>query len=256
MTDELSAPALTSPGHPRRTSPGIGVGLVRLAVAVLLLAAVATQIADQSINDVFRPEEYFAYFTIQTALVNAAVLAYAGGSALVGRAESELLTLVRTNVTAYAVVTAVVYNLLLRGLPQTGFQGIAWPNEVLHVWVPLIIVLDFAFARGRQRLAWSRLGWAVVYPLAWVAFTLVRAALDGWYPYPFIDPNEPAGVIGVVLHVIGIAAFILALGALGIAVTRIGRADRSGAAGGPRAEGRSRENTEGPGKENTAGPWG
>lgn len=209
---------------------------MRAATAILLLLAMATQIVDQSVNDVFRAEEYFAYFTIQTALVNAAVLAFAAVVILTERVETEVFTLVRTNVTAYAVVTAVVYNVLLRGLPQTGFQGIAWPNEILHVWVPLIIVLDFAIVSGKRRLPWSRLGWAVVYPLLWVAFTLVRASVDGWYPYPFLNPNEPAGVTGVVGYVIGIAGFILALGALGIAATRRGKPDRE--------------------TENTAGPWG
>ena len=29
------------------------------------------------------------------------------------------------------------------------------------------------------------------------------------YPYPFINPSEPAGVVGVVLYIVGFASFIV-----------------------------------------------
>jgi hypothetical protein len=50
--------------------------------------------------------------------------------------------------------------------------------------------------------------WALIYPLAWVGFSLVRGAMTGWWPYPFLDPTGPNGVTGVVVYVAGIAAFM------------------------------------------------
>ena len=49
--------------------------------------------------------------------------------------------------------------------------------------------------------------WVLVYPLAWVSFSLVRGALTGWWPYPFLNPTNPAGWAGVVEYIVGIALF-------------------------------------------------
>ena len=38
----------------------------------------------------------------------------------------------------------------------------------------------------------------LVFPLVWTALTLVRGAVDGWYPYPFLDPaNGGYGQVAV-----------------------------------------------------------
>ena len=39
----------------------------------------------------------------------------------------------------------------------------------------------------------------LAFPLAWTGVTLVRGALDGWYPYPFLDPaNGGYGQVAVI----------------------------------------------------------
>lgn len=50
--------------------------------------------------------------------------------------------------------------------------------------------------------------WVLLYPLAWVAFTVIRGILTNWWPYPFLDPAGPNGVGGVVAYIVGIAAFM------------------------------------------------
>jgi hypothetical protein len=133
----------------------------------------------------------------------------------------------------YAVVTAVVYNALLRGIPTVGYEGVQWPNEVLHVWVPIIIVLDWVLAPGRPTLAWKTLWITAAYPLAWVAFTLVRGFATGWFPYPFLEPAT--GFVSVCGYIVGIAVFIIGVGALAVWVSRVGRrgslSEASGVAG-------------------------
>jgi TRAP-type C4-dicarboxylate transport system permease small subunit len=62
---------------------------------------------------------------------------------------------------------------------------------------------------------------AVSYPLIWVGVTMVRGSLTGWYPYPFLEPDGPNGVIGVVTYVVAIAAFIIALAALAVLINRV-----------------------------------
>lgn len=188
-----------------------------------MLASIITQIADEQINDVFVPAEYFSYFTIQTSLGNIVVLIVGGVLALkVGR-DPEWYTKVRMSMVAYAVVTAVVYAVLLRNIPPTGYVGIQWPNEVLHVGIPIFIALDWLLAPGRSRLPWRILWVSLLYPIVWLAFTLIRGALTGWYPYPFLEPDGPGGAASVIGYILGIAAFVIAMSALAIAVSRVSR---------------------------------
>lgn len=194
--------------------------MLRLAVSILLVSAILTQIIDESLHDSFVPAEYFSYFTIQSAVLVAAVLAAGGVSALRRGADSELLTSARLAVLCYAVVTGVVYAALLRGVPTDGYAGIAWPNEALHVWAPLFVAADWLLGPGRSAVAWKRLWATLIFPLAWLSFTLVRGAATGWYPYPFLDPDSAAGWAGVLAHIVAIAVFIAVIAVAGIAVTK------------------------------------
>ena len=51
----------------------------------------------------------------------------------------------------------------------------------------------------------------MIYPLAWTVLTVIRGALDGWYPYPFLDPAN--GGYGAVVTTVGIVvgSFVIAL---------------------------------------------
>ena len=195
-------------------------GVLRIAAGLLVLAAVVTQITDQLANDAFVPQEYFAYFTIESSLMNVVTLVVAGVYALRHSFDTALLTSVRMAIVTYAVVTGCVYNVLLRNIPDTGFQGIGWPNDVLHVIIPIYIAVDWLVSPGRARLGWSAIWVAVSYPLAWVAFTLIRGIATGWFPYPFLRPEGPGGWASVVMYVVGIATFIVVLAALAVLTTR------------------------------------
>ena len=199
-------------------------GVVRLAIGVLLLASVLTQIVDQAVHDAFLPTEYFGYFTVQSSLVNALVLLWGGSLALRFRADPEVFTRSRMSGLCYAIVTAVVYNALLRNVVSDGFTGIAWPNEVLHVWAPIFILLDWLVAPGRPALAWKTLGFALLYPIAWVAYAVIRGAATGFYTYPFLDPTGPGGYGSVGGYVLGIALVITGLAASAIFMSRAGPA--------------------------------
>jgi hypothetical protein len=195
-------------------------GVLRLAAGLLLLASITTQVVDQLLNDAFLPGEYFGYFTVQSSLINVVVLIVGGTLAFRYRDDPELFTRVRMSGLCYAVVTAVVYNALLRNVISDGFAGIPWPNEVLHVWAPLLILADWLFAPGRPALSWRRLGFAVAYPIIWVIYAVIRGALTGFYTYPFLNPTGPGGYGTVALYVLGIAGVIIALAAGAIALSR------------------------------------
>lgn len=197
-------------------------GVLSLVAGLSVLASIIVQVSDQIDAGRFQPEEYFAYFTIQTAMINIVVLVVGGILAFRTPIDPPLYAAVRASVFAYAVVTGVVFNVLLRGIPNDdGYIAPVWPNENLHVWIPIYVALDWLLNPTRARLQWRTMALAVSFPLIWVGVTMVRGAIEGWYPYPFLEPFGPAGVAGVVQYVVGIAVLIIALAALAVAINRL-----------------------------------
>jgi hypothetical protein len=207
-TVRTSNPAFSNPTARRI------VGTLNIAAGVLVLASIVSQIADKVVHNDFRPSEYFAYFTIQSSLINVVVLVVGGILAFRLDRDTVLYATLRVSIVAYAVITAVVYNALLRNIPYTGYHGIQWPNEVDHVWIPIFIVLEWLIAPGRPALRWTALRVVVIYPLAWLAFTMVRGAFTGWFPYPFLEPST--GFVSVMAYILGISAFIIGVASLAI----------------------------------------
>jgi hypothetical protein len=184
-----------------------------------LLATIAIQIGDRVANGAFDPAEYFSYFTIQSALMNIVVFVVGGVMALRMRRDTVLYTTVRLSTLAFAVVTAGVYNLLLRNVPYEGYAGLQWPNEILHVWIPILIALDWLFAPGRPALSWRVLPTVLIYPVGWLIYTLARGVLIDYYPYPFLNPAT-AGWGSVLAYIVGLSAFIVAVSALALGYSR------------------------------------
>jgi hypothetical protein len=50
----------------------------------------------------------------------------------------------------------------------------------------------------------------LVYPVVYVAYSLIRGRLVGWYPYPFLNPAT-SGYTGILLTSIGILGLTLIL---------------------------------------------
>jgi hypothetical protein len=220
----------TSPVSPANGLVRRGIGILRLVMGLLVLSALVTQVATELLHDAFAPGEYFSYFTIESSMMNVVVLVVGGVLALRRPRDTELFTSVRVAILSYAVITGLVYNVLLRNLPgDGGFEPPRWCNEVMHVWVPVFILLDWAIAPGRLRVPWKRLWLVVSFPLAWLAFTMVRGAVTGWYPYPFLQPGGPGGITSLLVYVVGIAALIVGIVSLAISVDRLRARRRAGA---------------------------
>ncbi|HKP06646.1 MAG TPA: Pr6Pr family membrane protein [Microbacterium sp.] len=220
--------------------------VLRLAMAGLIVAAISAQLtksigtAIELGRDVTTTiANFFSFFTILSNAAAAVVLAaialwyFAKGRRT--DAEPRGLAVALACVSTYMIITGIVYNTLLRHieLPQ-GSAPIPWSNEVLHLIGPIFLLADLFVGPLRRALPWRSL-WAVVaFPIAWVIYTMLRGPLitnpgtgdPFWYPYPFLNPNNPGGWPSVILYVIGIAAAIVAVGAF---VVWWGR--RRGAAG-------------------------
>ena len=206
-------------------NPNRIVALFRWLAAATVLSSVVWQVTDRVANNLFRPAEYFSYFSIQGTLIAGAMLAYTGWLAWMGTAEKHQVTIARVSATTYAVVIAVVYNALLRGsAPDPRDAGYAWPvipNEIMHVWAAVFMLLDWLIVAGASRVRLRAALWVAVYPLAWLAFSVTRGILDGWWAYWFLNPNEPGGVPGMLQYVAGITVLMIGLGFVLIALRKL-----------------------------------
>jgi carbon starvation protein CstA len=199
---------------------------LRLATAFALTLSIVWQVTDRIGHNNFRPTEYFAYFTIHTSMIAAVVLTVAAIRDLQGKADTKALTLARLSTSTYAIVVAVVYNALLRGTkvlpgdPDYGYDWPVLPNEILHVWAPIFIVLDFALTITLTKLKFKQIFWTLLFPLAWLIFTIIRGLNTDWWAYWFLNPNEDGGVNGVIMFILAIVIFMLVSATISLSLNK------------------------------------
>ena len=200
------------------------VAILRWLAATAILTSVLWQVSDRLSHNLFRPGEYFAYFSIQGTLISAMMFGYTGFLSWRGSVETRQVTIARVSATTYQIVIAVVYNALLRNsAPDIRDIGYAWPvvpNEIMHVWAAVLLLLDWLVISGWQGLRPRASLWVAVFPLLWLAFSVSRGILDGWWAYWFLNPNDKGGVSGMFEYIGGITALMIGLGLLLILVQR------------------------------------
>lgn len=189
--------------------------LAALAVALAALAALAAQLAVSLGLAGSLPAALWAMGRFFTILTNCLVLASFGVMAARGRA---LPAAWLAGLALWIAIVGVVYHLLLAALSDP--VGLAWwADQGLHSAVPVLAVLWWVGFAPKPGLGWHHavlwLGW----PLAYSVYALGRGALDGRYPYPFLDVAA-LGYGGVALNALGMTAGFLAAGLAVVALSR------------------------------------
>jgi hypothetical protein len=93
---------------------------------------------------------------------------------------------VQTALALYILVVAIVYAAVLQGLWVP--KGLEFLTErFFHLVMPLLYMGFWLFVtpKGCLRLS-DQIQWQI-YPLAFMCYTLIRGAMVGTYPYPFLD---------------------------------------------------------------------
>jgi len=190
--------------------------VIRVLLALSLFASVYWQVSDRMMHNLFRPTEYFSYFTITSCLLTAVVLTLSAIQLTRGQAETKLLSLTRLTTAVSMVIVGVIYNALLRGgAPDPRDVGYDWPvlpNEIIHTYVPMLIFIEWLFTRTTIALKINQAFWVLVYPLAWLAFSIIRGIITGWWPYWFIDPQYGIGTQLTWIVAISVMFTVLAVG--------------------------------------------
>jgi hypothetical protein len=198
---------------------GRPVSLVRGFFGLLTLIAIAAQLKVAADAGVLNLVNFFSYFTIQSNLIGAAVLLFL---AVRGNApRSARVDWWRGAASVYLTVTFAVVILLLSKV-DVGLQ-LPWVDFVLHKLIPVVVVADFVLDPPASRLSMrDGLLW-LAYPIVWLAYTMVRGPIAGWYPYPFLDPaNGGYGTVAVTGVAILVAGAILCAAYVAIGNARAG----------------------------------
>ncbi|WP_410587655.1 Pr6Pr family membrane protein [Amycolatopsis sp. lyj-23] len=173
--------------------------------ALVALTGLVTQVIATASDPDGRVANLLCFFTIDSNLLvtlTSAVVA-------LGAARGRLFTVLWLDALAGIIVTGIVYQVALAGLYE--LHGLSlFSDTMLHKVTPILFVLGWLLVAPRGALTWRTVWWSLLYPLAWLAFTLPRGALTGFYPYPFVD----AGALGygqVTLNCVFIGLFFTAL---------------------------------------------
>jgi hypothetical protein len=164
------------------------------------------------------------YFTILTNFLCVCCMTAAFLSKSANRPAPVLLSAA----TLYIAAVGIVYALLLSRLYHP--QGWAWvADRLLHYVIPPFFVAYWLIFVPKGRLRWTApLVW-LIYPLAYLAVSLLRGAVSGWYPYPFINVSV-LGYRVALLNALGLTVAFFLVGLALVAWDRqLGRRRNSSA---------------------------
>jgi hypothetical protein len=157
----------------------------------------------------------FAFFTIQSNLiVGVTSLLLALNPA---RSSTVFKTFRLTGVVAITI-TGLVYHAVLSKLLDLESWALVADN-LIHTVVPIMAVIVWLAVGPRGMISRRVVRLSVLFPIAWLIFTLIRGAVVDFYPYPFVDVIK-FGYVRVLINCIWVAVLYLAVASGAAAVNR------------------------------------
>jgi hypothetical protein len=166
---------------------------------------------------------YFSFFTLLTNLLVALVLTFSfiAPNSRWGRFFSS--PIVATGTALYIAMVGLVYSFLLRhSWNPEGLDKLT--DIILHDFVPVMYVAFWIFFVPKSGLRWKNpLSW-VIYPIIYSAWILIRGAISGRYPYPFVNVGQ-LGYPQVLLNSLVLLIIFLVIGFAVVTVARWKRSE-------------------------------
>jgi hypothetical protein len=191
----------------RMTRPA--AGLSRLVLGALTLGAIGVQVR-LHVGAGFPLLNIFSYCTVLSNAIAGVVLligAYCDGA---GRPAPSWHDRARYAATLYMVVVGLVFVTLLRNA-DLGML-LPWINAVHHYLMPVAMVGDWLLRPPSARPTARDGALALLFPLTYVVYSLVRGAATGWYPYPFFNPGVVGGYGVVTGYIVAMLVAFLVVG--------------------------------------------
>lgn len=181
MSGSAPQDAITATG--RRLAAAIAV-IGWLALALQLTVTVGMMTADgRSLPAALW--RYLGFFTILTNLLVAVTMTRVARQRWPGGTPPDASAI--TGVVLAIAIVGVVYHVLLRD--HVPAMGPLWwtADRMLHYVVPVLSVVWWTAWVPKHALgALDPVRW-LAYPVGYLVYALVRGAVDGWYPYYFVD---------------------------------------------------------------------
>lgn len=175
---------------------------------MLGFSAIVTEIATLSERGSFNPANFFSFFTIESNLVAVVILILSALALSCGK-QGKRMAILRGANTLNMIVVGIVFTLLLSGL-DVQLTAVPWDNTVLHYIIPVVVALDWFIDTPRVYIAFKQALVWMVFPIAYLLYSLIRGYFVGWYPYPFLNPTKN-GYLKVAL-----TCLVIALGSAGL----------------------------------------
>lgn len=159
------------------------IGWIALALQLYLIVINRTASIPETLL------RYFGFFTILTNILVAisCTLVYLKGVSENGSFLTRPKTLTATAV--YITIVGLIYNVILRF--QWAPQGLAkLVDELLHSVIPILFIFFWVIVVPKKNIQWKNIPAWLIYPLAYLGYTLLRGSFANWYPYPFINVTE------------------------------------------------------------------
>jgi hypothetical protein len=186
-----------------------GVTALVVAFGIVVQVTVAANAEPVAFDSaVSRALNVFAFFTIPSNLiVGIGCLLLALNP---NRSSTAFKVFRLTSVVAIAITGIVFHSVLKKLLDLESWALVA--DHALHTVVPVMAVVGWLLygPRGLTSPHIARL--SVIFPAAWLAFTLIRGATIDFYPYPFIDVTR-LGYAKVLINSLWVAVLYLAVAA-------------------------------------------
>jgi len=177
------------------------MNIMRLPLALLILVALTSQYAWGLQQPHFEPLNFFSYFTIASSTFVVLVLL-----TVIVATPSHELDVLRGGAVLAVMIVWIVFSFLLSNLESS---VLPWVNVLLHYVVPPLMLADWLLDPPQTALSLPDMLTWLLFPAAYVIYTLLRGSYVGWYPYWFLNPSV-VGYVGILAYCAGI--FVLTIG--------------------------------------------
>jgi hypothetical protein len=181
----------------------------RLAFGLLDLVAIVYQVIYLSQHHALNVVNFFSYFTILSNVFATYVLIVGALYLLRKRKPSHIEDTIRSATVLYMAVTGIVFAVLLSG--QNLGLLLPWVNDVLHKIMPVVVVADWLYQPARSKLKTKQVPLLLIFPIAFLVYSLIRGPIVNWYPYLFLNPSKSGGYAGVAGYCVGILVLFVVL---------------------------------------------
>lgn len=115
-------------------------------------------------------------------------------------------------------ITGIVYNVLLKGGEKVGWDLLS--DTLQHALNPIVTVVVFLLVGPRGLIDLKTIARAMVVPILWAVFALMRGQVIGAYPYFFLDVAT-VGWMSVITFILAIMVFAIVIALVFLAYDKL-----------------------------------